>query len=135
MKKIYIHNIDNHIVDNIEKVHISDLQTIPNGSCAMVICDCLDSLSFQDRLEATQHILKKIAKGGSVTFKFISLKLFAKYVMNDKLDIGQINQVLYHSRSMYDENMFTNVLSSHTNFVIKENTYNNLIRQVVLERQ
>jgi len=134
MKKIYIYNIDNNIIENTDKVHISDMQTIPSGSCSMIVCDCLDSLSFDDRLNAINNILKKIAKGGSVIFKFMSLKLFAKYITNDKLDITQINYILNHCNSMYDENILTTVLNSHSNFVIKENTYNGLIRQVGLER-
>ena len=134
MKKVYIYNVDNNIIDNVEKVHVSNIDMIPNGSCSVIVCDCLDSIDLQNRINLFDQILKKAGIGCSVILKFISLKLFGKYIYNDKLDTAQINQLLNICRSMIDESTFNQMLNSYNNFTIKENTYTGLMRQVTLER-
>jgi hypothetical protein len=134
MKKIYVYNQDNNIIDNVEKVHISNLGSIPNGSCALIVCDCLDSLTYSDRLLLLSEVLKKAALNCSVILKMINLKLFCKHVFYDRLDLQQANNVLGLCNSMWDENSCHEILSQYNNFAIKENTHTGLIKQIVLER-
>lgn len=134
MKKIYIHNQDNNIIDNVEKVHISNLNNIPNGSCSLIVCDCLDSVTYSDRLILLSEVLKKAALKSEVILKMINLKLFSKHIFYDKLDLLQTNNILALCNSMWDDATCHEIISQYSNFAIKENTHMGLIKQLILER-
>jgi hypothetical protein len=134
MKKVYIHNQDNNIVDNVEKIHISNLNSVPNGSCSLIVCDCLDTVTYSDRLILLSEVLKKAALSCNVIFKMINLKIFGKHIFYDRLDIQQANNVLALCNSMWDESTCHEILAQYNNFAIKENTHTGLMKQITLER-
>lgn len=134
MNKIYVHNQDNNIIDNVEKVHISNLNSVPNGSCSLIVCDCLDTLNYSDRLVLLTEVMKKAALKCQVILKMINLKLFSKHVFYDRLDLNQTNNILSLCNSMWDEATCNDILSQYGNFINKENTHMGLIKQVILER-
>lgn len=134
MKKVYIHNQDNNILDNVEKIHISHMTSLPNGSCSLIVCDCLDSVSYEDRLILLSEILKKAALNANVILKMINLKLFAKHIFYDKINVQQTNNVLQLCNSMWDEGTCHEVLSQYSNFSLTENTHTGLIKQITLQR-
>ena len=134
MKKVYIHNQDNNILDNVEKIHISNLNNLPNGSCSLIVCDCLDSVSYSDRLILLSEVLKKAALNATIILKMINLKLFAKHIFYDKIDVQQTNNVLELCASMWDESTCHDILSRYSNFSAIENTHTGLIKQITLQR-
>lgn len=134
MKKIYVYTQDNNIIDNVEKIHVSNLNNIPNGSCSLIVCDCLDALTQEDRVILLSEVLKKAALKAEIIFKIINLKLFGKHIFYDKLDLAQTNNILALCNSMWDDSTYHDVLSQYSNFSIKENTHMGLIKQIVLER-
>lgn len=134
MKKIYLYNADNQLVDNIEKIHITAADSIPNGSCELIVCDCLDGIPLSERTNTLKNICKKAALKCRIILKFISLKLFGKYVFYDKISIEDANLVIQNSASLIDESTFDTTLVNLPGFVIVENAFNGMVRTITIER-
>lgn len=134
MKKFYVHNIDQHIVENIEKINYASLDMVPVGCADLVICDCLDSLVLDERNKVFNDLFTKICVGGKLVLRLLNLKIFAKFIGNDVLNLSQANEILANCRSMLDDVALSQALEQKPNFVMIENTYDGINRLVILQR-
>lgn len=135
MKKIYVYNLLDSWVDNIDKIKIENINSISNGSCDLLLCDCLDSVLLTDRITLTSELVKKLTINGKLTLKFISLVNLSKLILTNQISIQEINNVFASCLSVIDEDLFAQQIEQFNNLDCIENFYNGLFRQVTLERK
>jgi len=134
-KYIYVHSNDNNPVPDAEKINISNINLISNGSSENILCDCLDLFPLSERISLTNGLLKKLCVGGKLRLKFINLKLFAKNCYLDKIDENKINAIVSNVKSLVDDSHLEQILSNNRNFVIQSIVYDGLSEDVILERK
>ena len=134
-KYIYVHVADNNPIIDAQRVHLSDISLISNGSCENILCDCLDVLPLSERVSSTNELLKKIRVGGRLHLRFINLKLFSKHCYLDKLDSSTINNILMSVKSLVDDAHMEQIISSNNNFMLYSSSYDGLSQSIVIERK
>lgn len=134
MKTIYIYNFYPPSIQNTEQHHINNLSLIANGSADLILCDCLDSMNLSDRISRMSEIFSKLKINGKVIFKSINLNIFAKHIVEDKLNIENINSILSTINSMVDDNFIDVLLEKHKNMSIIEHINNGLEKTMTIQR-
>lgn len=135
MKKVYVYNLTSDLVNEVDKVKIDNIESISNGSCSLVICDCLDTVSIADRLSITAELIRKLSIGGKIILKFLSIRSLSKLILSNQISIQDINNIFSSCQSVVDEDFFTQYLNQFDNLQYLENIYEGLFRQVTLERK
>jgi hypothetical protein len=133
-KTIYIVNGFQPSVRDIEQHNINNLSLLSNGSVDTIICDCLDSVAFSDRIKHMTEIFSKLKVNGTAIFKTINLKIFAKHILTDKIDTAGANNILGSIKSMLDDSDIDNILSNYTNIRMVESINDGLSKTLTLQR-
>jgi len=131
---VYVHNGLAPSVNETECQHINNLAMLSNGSVDVIICDCLDSIVMSDRLERLNEMIAKIKVNGKIVLKTINLKIFAKYILQDKLSINDINDALASVKSMLDDSSMDEVLERYPNIRMVESINDGLGKILTLKR-
>lgn len=131
---VYVHNSLAPSVNETECQHINNLAILSNGSVDVIICDCLDSLVVSDRLERLDEMMAKIKVDGKIVLKTINLKIFAKYILQDRLGIKEINDVLSSVKSMLDDSSTDEILERYPNIRMVESINDGLGKILTLKR-
>jgi hypothetical protein len=134
-KYIYVHAGDNNPVPDAEKINISNVNMISNGSSENILCDCLDLFTISERTVLTNELLKKLRVGGTLHLKFINLKLFSKNCYLDRIEEKQLNNIIANVKSLVDDSHLEQILNNSTNFAIKSLVYDGLSENVIIERR
>lgn len=133
-KYIYVHVQDNNPIADAQKIKLNDINLISNGSSEHIICDCLDVLPINDRINATKQLLNKIKIGGKLHLRFINLNLFAKHCYLNKIDNDKINGIIANVRSLINDSHIESITNT-SNFRIHSLYYDGIVENVILERQ
>lgn len=134
IKSIYISNSIDHSIKNIETINITDVDNLSNGSFDTILCDCLDTVSLKDRDQYLNIIIKKLKINGVLITKNINLKVFAKHIIDERLNINDANIIIENIKSLIDDDKFFSMIANSYNIKIIENIYNGMNQTITIKR-
>lgn len=112
---------DSSSVEGYQNIKIQDLNNVINGFVHNILCECLDQIEFQQRLEVFQGIIAKLAFDGTATFKFINGTMLASRILQNELDAKKISDIIKHIQSVWTESLITEAFSVFPNIKIQKN--------------
>jgi hypothetical protein len=133
-KSVYIHNSTDPSIKDIETLSIFDTENLSNGSMDTILCDCLDTVSFKDRIKYLNMLLTKLKINGTLVTKNINLKLFAKNIYNDNIKTDDVNTIIENVKSLIDDDKLYGVIASNPNVRVIENIYSGMNQTITLKR-
>jgi uncharacterized SAM-binding protein YcdF (DUF218 family) len=71
-----------------------------DSSLEELTVDFLDGVKYNEKYQALTQILKKIRSGGKITIIGTDATLFSKEIINDRLTIEQINNIVQNLQSV-----------------------------------
>lgn len=131
---IYIYNKLKPTIENVQHVNINDLSTVSNGSAQNIVCDCIDSLTLEERDGAFGEIFKKARIGGSIVLKTINKKIFARSILYDKISNEDCCRILANINSLCDDESLYNLISRFSSFVITDQINDGIFRTTTINR-
>lgn len=112
---------DSESVDGYQNIKIQDLNNVINGFVNNIICECLDKIEFQQRLEVFKGILSKLAFDGIATFKFINGTMLASRIIKNEIDAKKISDIIKNINSLWTESLVLEAFSSFPNIRVEKN--------------
>lgn len=111
---------DTDSIEGYQNIKIQELNNLVNGFINNVICECLDKIDFQQRIDVFRAIVGKLAFEGHATFKFINATILASRILKNDIDSKKISDILKDARSVWTESIIMEIFSSLPNIVIEK---------------
>lgn len=115
--KIHVVNGSEGHIEGYERVEVSEngdanLSGYSDNECSFILAT--DSLDFMGYDQARLFIMaarQKLRIGGTVIVGGIDIRLFARSVVADQINVEEANQVLFTKKSMLDTNTVSSIIS------------------------
>jgi predicted nucleic acid-binding Zn ribbon protein len=133
-KTYFIYANNKPITDSYILLPIQDIEKIPNGSADEIICNCIDSIQFNDRDKLISILINKVKINGLVIIQNIDLYILCKYIMNNTISIDQANTIISSSASLVDDYTMEDMIQKISNAKILDSLYDNIQRIITLQR-
>lgn len=133
-KTYFIYANNKPLVDSYILLSIQDIEKIPNGSADEIICNCIDSIQFNDRDKLLSLLINKVKINGLVVIQSIDLYIFCKYIINNRISIDQANTIINSSASLSDDLTMEDTINKISGAKILDTLYDNLQRVITIQR-
>lgn len=107
-------------VSGYNNILVQNIPEITNGYVKSIICNCLDTLSFNDRNILFLELLNKLCINGVMSIKFVSLSLLPNKIISGDLTGQKISEILPTMNSCWSHNDFSELMISSKGYVISK---------------
>ena len=134
-RNLYISKDADHVLANYQTILIQDINKVINGYINNIVCECLDSVDYKERLSSIYSILSKIAFEGSATFKFLNASVLAARVLKNEIDSEKLSQIIKDTASIWTESRILEVFASMPNIVVQKNYVENIYTVITVHKK
>lgn len=97
-------------VSGYNNISVQHIPGLTNGYVKSIICNCLDTLSFNDRNMLFLELLNKLCINGVLTVKFVSLSLLPNRIISGDLTGQKFSEILHDMNSCWSHNDFSELM-------------------------
>lgn len=133
-KTYFIYSNNKPNTENYLYYSIQQIDQIPNGSADEVVCNCIDSVQFNDRKKLISILVNKVKMNGVVVLQSVDLYILCKYIMNNNISLEQANSIISMSASLSDDQHNESMISDISNAKILDTLYDGFQRILTIQR-
>jgi hypothetical protein len=117
-------------IKGYDNVQIADIHTIINGYVDDIMCECLDKLDPDVRMNVLREIVNKLAFEGKAVFRFVNATLLADRIIKNELDTKKLSGIIKDIKSLWSEYVIIDAFNSLPSIKI-DNYYNEGVSTVI----
>ena len=114
--KVHVVNKEEDHIKGYEQVEITDqglnLDKYSDNECSFILAsDCLDLLSYENIQNSIVAMRKKMRIGSTLVIGGTDIRIFARAIINESIDLPTANTMLCDKKSFSDVNSISDMLS------------------------
>ena len=114
--KVHVVNKEEDHIKGYEQVEITDqglnLDKYSDNECSFILAsDCLDLLSYENIQNSIVAMRKKMRIGSTLIIGVTDIRIFARAIINESIDLPTANTMLCDKKSFSDVNSISDMLS------------------------
>ena len=114
--KVHVVNKEEDHIKGYEQVEITDqglnLDKYSDNECSFILAsDCLDLLSYENIQNSIVAMRKKMRIGSTLIIGGTDIRIFARAIINESIDLPTANTMLCDKKSFSDVNSISDMLS------------------------
>ena len=114
--KVHVVNKEEDHIKGYEQVEITDqglnLDKYSDNECSFILAsDCLDLLSYENIQNSIVAMRKKMRIGSTLIIGGTDIRIFARAIINESIDLPTANTMLCDKKSFSDVNSISDILS------------------------